>query len=78
VLSSGSTQQFMHLEDQFKRYQYPIPGEEGGTEIHMIWMDNPLHDLLEHWVLTVEAFSAPRSDARGAASRLENGTIWPT
>ncbi len=29
------------VEDQFKKYQYPIPKEEGGTEIHMIWTDSP-------------------------------------
>jgi len=27
--------------DQFKRYVYPIPKEEGGTEIHMMWTDTP-------------------------------------
>jgi trimethylamine-N-oxide reductase (cytochrome c) len=26
---------------QFIKYTYPIAEEEGGTEIHMIWMDNP-------------------------------------
>ncbi len=29
------------VEDQFVKYQYPIPKEEGGTEIHMIWTDTP-------------------------------------
>ena len=34
--------------DQFKKYTYPIPKEEGGTEIHMMWTDTPCrHDLLE-------------------------------
>ncbi|MFC1901886.1 molybdopterin-dependent oxidoreductase [Chloroflexota bacterium] len=28
-------------DDQFKKYTYPIPKEEGGTEIHMIWSDTP-------------------------------------
>ena len=27
--------------DQFVKYTYPIPKEEGGTEIHMIWTDTP-------------------------------------
>lgn len=27
--------------DQFKKYEYPIPEEQGGTEIHMIWTDSP-------------------------------------
>jgi molybdopterin guanine dinucleotide-containing S/N-oxide reductase-like protein len=29
------------VEDQFVKYTYPIPKEEGGTEIHMIWTDTP-------------------------------------
>jgi molybdopterin guanine dinucleotide-containing S/N-oxide reductase-like protein len=28
-------------EDQFKKYVYPLPKEQGGTEIHMIWTDTP-------------------------------------
>jgi molybdopterin guanine dinucleotide-containing S/N-oxide reductase-like protein len=28
-------------EGQFIQYTYPIPKEEGGTEIHMIWTDTP-------------------------------------
>jgi anaerobic selenocysteine-containing dehydrogenase len=27
--------------DQFSEYTYPIPEEEGGCEIHMIWTDTP-------------------------------------
>ncbi|MDR0852564.1 MAG: molybdopterin-dependent oxidoreductase [Clostridiales Family XIII bacterium] len=27
--------------DQYKKYTYPIPAEEGGTEIHMMWTDTP-------------------------------------
>ena len=29
------------VADQFKKYTYPIPKEEGGTEFHMIWTDSP-------------------------------------
>ena len=28
-------------EDQYKKYTYPIPKEEGGTEFHMMWTDTP-------------------------------------
>ena len=28
-------------ENQFVKYTYPLPKEEGGTEIHMIWTDTP-------------------------------------
>ena len=27
--------------DQYKRYEYPISKEKGGTEIHMMWTDTP-------------------------------------
>jgi trimethylamine-N-oxide reductase (cytochrome c) len=27
--------------NQYKKYTYPIPKEEGGTEIHMMWTDTP-------------------------------------
>ena len=27
--------------DQFSEYTYPIPKEEGGSQIHMIWTDTP-------------------------------------
>ncbi len=27
--------------DQYKKYTYPIPKEDGGTEIHMMWTDTP-------------------------------------
>jgi len=30
-------------EDQFVKYTYPIPEEEGGTEIRLIWSDCPCH-----------------------------------
>ncbi|MBN1191869.1 MAG: molybdopterin-dependent oxidoreductase [Dehalococcoidales bacterium] len=29
------------VEDQFNKYTFPIPKEEGGSEIHMIWTDTP-------------------------------------
>lgn len=29
------------VQDQFERYTYPIPEEEGGCEIHMMWTDTP-------------------------------------
>jgi anaerobic selenocysteine-containing dehydrogenase len=27
--------------DQYRKYTYPIPKEEGGTEFHMMWSDTP-------------------------------------
>jgi molybdopterin guanine dinucleotide-containing S/N-oxide reductase-like protein len=29
------------VEDQFCTYTFPLPEEEGGTDIHMIWSDTP-------------------------------------
>jgi anaerobic selenocysteine-containing dehydrogenase len=37
----GSGAQMCPSEDQFKEYTYPIPRQDGGTEIHMIWSDSP-------------------------------------
>jgi molybdopterin guanine dinucleotide-containing S/N-oxide reductase-like protein len=37
----GSGAQVAPVEEQFVKYNYPIPEEEGGTEIHMIWTDTP-------------------------------------
>jgi molybdopterin guanine dinucleotide-containing S/N-oxide reductase-like protein len=31
----------MPTTDQFVKYTYPIPAEQGGTEIHMVWTDSP-------------------------------------
>ncbi len=28
-------------EDQYKKYTYPIPAADGGTEFHMMWTDTP-------------------------------------
>lgn len=50
-------------EDQFKKYTYPIPKEEGGTEIHMMWCDNPC--MLTCWnggMKTVEAYRSPKTE----------------
>jgi molybdopterin guanine dinucleotide-containing S/N-oxide reductase-like protein len=49
------------LEDQFKKYTYPIPKEEGGTEIHMIWTDSPCRTTC--WNCgneTTEALQSPK------------------
>jgi len=37
----GSTLLYAPTEDQFIKYTYPLPKEQGGTEIHMVWVDNP-------------------------------------
>jgi molybdopterin guanine dinucleotide-containing S/N-oxide reductase-like protein len=37
----GKSRFFLPVEDQFIKYTYPIPREEGGTRIHMLWNDHP-------------------------------------
>jgi molybdopterin guanine dinucleotide-containing S/N-oxide reductase-like protein len=37
----GTGEHLAPTEDQFIKYTYPIPQEEGGTEVHMIWTDTP-------------------------------------
>ena len=41
TVSYGSGGLVAPVEDQFIRYEYPKPKEEGGAQIRMIWMDNP-------------------------------------
>jgi len=48
-------------EDQFKKYTYPIPKEEGGTEIHMIWTDTPCRTTCwNDGNKTIEAMRSPK------------------
>jgi trimethylamine-N-oxide reductase (cytochrome c) len=47
--------------DQFVEYNYPIPKEEGGTEIHMIWTDTPCRTTCwNDGNRTIEAMRSPR------------------
>lgn len=48
-------------EDQFNAYTYPLPAEEGGSEIHMIWTDTPCRTTC--WGdgnKTIEAMRSPK------------------
>ena len=59
VSSWGSTSLYAHIDDQFKKYTYPIPKEEGGGEVHMMWMDNPCRTTC--WNNSMESIQAYRS-----------------
>ena len=49
------------LEDQFKKFPYPLPQEQGGTEVHLIWMDNPCRTTCwNNGYLSIEAFRSPK------------------
>jgi molybdopterin guanine dinucleotide-containing S/N-oxide reductase-like protein len=51
----------MPVEDQFVKYTYPIPREEGGTEIHMIWTDTPCRTTCwNDGNKTIEAMRSPK------------------
>jgi trimethylamine-N-oxide reductase (cytochrome c) len=47
------------VEDQFVEYQYPLPKEQGGTEIHMMWTDTPCR--ITCWNCGNETIIAERS-----------------
>ena len=38
---TGTGAQNAETEDQFIEYEFPLPKEEGGSELHMIWTDTP-------------------------------------
>jgi anaerobic selenocysteine-containing dehydrogenase len=41
----GTTTAAAPVENQFVKYEYPISAAEGGTEIHLIWMDGACHSV---------------------------------
>jgi len=64
-------------EDQFVKYTYPIPEEDGGTEIHMIWTDTPCRTTCwNDGMKTVEALRSPKIECIVAQHPwLENDTL---
>jgi len=65
------------VDDQFVKYTYPIPEEEGGTEIHMIWTDSPCRTTCwNNGNETVEAMRNPKIECIVAQHPwLENDTL---
>jgi trimethylamine-N-oxide reductase (cytochrome c) len=61
-VSFWSTGAFMApVEDQFVKYTYPLPKEEGGSEIHMIWTDTPCRTTCwNDGNRTIEAMRSPK------------------
>ena len=78
VSSWGSTAMCIPVEDQFIKYTYPIPEEEGGTEIHMIWMDNPCRTTCwNNGNLSIEAYRSPKIECFVVQHPwLENDTVF--
>ena len=51
----------MNTEDQFVKYTYPLPKEEGGSEFHMIWSDTPCRTTCwNDGNKTIEALRSPK------------------
>ncbi len=49
------------VEDQFQRYYYPIPADQGGSIIHMIWTDSPCNTACwNNGFLTIRAWRQPQ------------------
>jgi molybdopterin guanine dinucleotide-containing S/N-oxide reductase-like protein len=49
------------VEDQFVQYKFPVPKEEGGSEIHMIWSDTPCRPTCwNHGNKVIEEFRNPK------------------
>lgn len=73
----GSPAIWVPTEDQFKKYTYPIPKEEGGTEVHLIWCDNPCRTTCwNDGNLSVEAFRSPKIETIIVQHPwLENDTV---
>jgi trimethylamine-N-oxide reductase (cytochrome c) len=73
----GSSAQVCPTEDQFKKYTYPIPKEEGGTEIHMIWCDTPCRTTCWNGGNeTIEAMQSPKIECIVVQHPwLENDTL---
>ena len=65
------------VEGQFIKYQYPIPKEEGGTEIHMIWTDTPCRTTCwNNGNKTLDAMKSPKIECIVAQHQwLENDTL---
>ena len=78
VSTWGSTNLHALTKDQFVKYTYPIPAEKGGTEIHMIWTDNPCR--LTCWnnaYRTIDAYCSPKIECIVAQHPwLENDTVF--
>jgi trimethylamine-N-oxide reductase (cytochrome c) len=57
----GTTSGGAPVENQFVKYEYPIPAEEGGTEVHMMWLDNPCWTVCWNWGYGyMQAFRSPK------------------
>ena len=73
----GSSANMEPVENQFVKYTYPAPEADGGTEVHMIWTDNPcLTTCWNEGHKFAEAYRSPKIECIVAQHQwLENDTI---
>jgi molybdopterin guanine dinucleotide-containing S/N-oxide reductase-like protein len=74
----GTTAIESPTEDQFIKYTYPLPAEDGGSEIHMIWTDSPCRTTCwNHGNETIEAMRNPKIECIVAQHPwLENDCLF--
>jgi len=73
----GTTLLRAPVEDQFQRYYYPIPADEGGSLIHMIWIDSPCNTTCwNNGNMYIEAYRDPKIEfILGQHPWLENDML---
>ena len=74
----GSGGQESLTDDQFIRYDYPLPKEEGGSKIHMIWSDTPCRiTCWNHGNWTIASYHSPEIETYIVQHPwLENDTMY--
>jgi anaerobic selenocysteine-containing dehydrogenase len=78
VTSWGNTAIGSPVEDQFMKYTYPIPKEQGGTEIHMMWSEKPCNTACWNGGnLYIEAVRSPKIECVVEQQQwLENDCVF--
>jgi molybdopterin guanine dinucleotide-containing S/N-oxide reductase-like protein len=78
VSSWGSASMWAPVEDQFKEYVCPIPKEQGGSDIHMIWSEKVSNTASwNNGFGMIEAYRNPRIECVVANHQwLENDCLF--
>ncbi len=78
VSSWGSASMYVTVEDQFKEYVCPIPKEQGGSDIHMIWSEKVSNTASwNNGFGMIEAFRNPKIECFVANHQwLENDCLF--
>ena len=78
VTSWGSTAIIAPVEDQFKEYTCPVPEDQGGSEIHMLWSEKVSNTTSwNNGFGMIEAFRSPKIECFVANHQwLENDCLF--